>query len=113
MDLSGTTYALTDREGRLYAERLIASTTNEFREEMGEASSDDVSTFVVRELTGPYQAAAAAECSSLPYRTAIDGVTVVFGENALKAFADTIWQFVSGIADIIDEPTLGAFRGDC
>ena len=112
MDSSGTTYAFTDREGRLYAERLMASTTKEFREEMGEASSDDVSAFVVRALTGPYQAAAEAECPSLPYRTVIDGVTVVFGESALKAFANTIWQFVSRIADKIDEPTLGAFRGD-
>ena len=79
---------------------------------MGEAGSDDVPAFVVRALTGPYQGAAEAECSSLPYRTVIDGVIVVFGESALKAFTDTIWQFVSRIADKVDEPTLETFRGD-
>lgn len=112
MDSIPTTYVSTAREGRLYAERLIASTTTEFREEMGEAVSDDLPAFVVRTITDPYQAAVAAQHSGLPYRTVIDGVTVVFGEAALRAFTDTIWRFVSRNADRVDELTLAAFRGD-
>lgn len=112
MDSIPKRYVSTDREGRHYADRLIASTTTEFREEMGEAISDDVPAFVVRTLTNPYHDAIAAEHSARPYRTVIDGVTVTFGDAALAAFTDTLWRFVSLNADRVDEATLAAFRGD-
>ena len=59
--------------GAALRERLIASTTTEFREEMGEAVSDDVPAFVVRTLTDPYQAVIAAECSALPIGRSLTG----------------------------------------
>ena len=112
MDSPQSTNASTAREGRLYAERLIESTTKEFLDEMGEAVSDDVPAFVVRTLTDPFHDAIEAKWSSLPHRMVIDGVIVEFCANALRAFTDTIWQFVSKVADKVDESTLATFRGD-
>lgn len=100
----------------LYGPRRLGSvsstrkTVSVFRRNGSEAVGH-VLAFVVRTLTGPYHGAVEAEFSSLPCRMVIDGVIVEFRPNALRTFTDTIWQFVSQVADKVDEPTLAAFRG--